>query len=158
MPHPPHSDGLALATILLAALVVAATALSRPPASIVDWRLVGTWQSDAERTIARLSQDRPVSDEQHVKLRGLFGKLRVTYTHNLRWTSDLEGFVDRGQYRIVKREGSALILRSWSDNPTELEKLGVDRQATYRIEFDGAEGYWLINEAYGLREYFRRLP
>ncbi|HET6425247.1 MAG TPA: hypothetical protein VFG20_16280 [Planctomycetaceae bacterium] len=158
MSYPPNSDAFAITAVLLAALAITIVALSKSPSSIVDQRLVGTWQSDAERTIAELYKDRPLSDEQHTKLRNLFGKLRVNYTRNHQWTSDLEGFIDSGQYRIVKRDGASLVLRSWSDKPTELEKLGFGSETIYRIEFDGAEGYWLINETYGLRERFRRIP
>ena len=50
-----------------------------------DERLIGTWQSDADRTIAGLRERRPMEE----KFYKLFGKLRVTYT-DATYTTELD--------------------------------------------------------------------
>src|SRR6185369_769492 len=75
------------AAVLFAALV-AVLALPFRLARLKDDRLLGTWQSDADRTIAGIREVRPVDDKQEAALRKLFGKLRVTYTQTA-YTTEL---------------------------------------------------------------------
>lgn len=154
----PHSDSFAVAVTVLVVLFVTVVIVAQVPPPICDARLIGTWQSDAERTIAELRVSRSISDEQHTKLQALFGKLRITYATDGRWKSDLEGHIDRGRYRIYRHAGTLLSLLAYHDHPTKLQQLGIEVEPTYyRIQFDGDDGYWLTHDNDGSREYFRRV-
>lgn len=153
------SDPFAAVVFVLVALAMTAVVFAKTQPSLLDARLVGTWQSDAERTLSEIAANRPLTDEQQAKLRELFGKLRVTYMANGRWRSDLEGFVDAGRYQVRNRNASSLVLRSWSDELKEEKQwLGIDIETIYQIEFDGTNAYRLTNKDDALREYFRRVP
>ena len=157
MPASPHADSFAVALIVLAVLVITVVAFAQIPPSIINVRLLGTWQSDAERTIADLRKTRPISNEQLSKLRELFGRLRVTYTADGRWISQLDDDADGGRYRIIHRDATSLTLHSHHDQPTTLQQLGIEVEPTrYLIQFDGDQGYWLTHGNDTSREYFRR--
>src|SRR4051794_39595953 len=74
---------------LLAALVVI-VAIPNCIAPLTDDRLIGTWLSDAERTITGMPAGQSEDPKRQAKLRSLFGKLHVTYTATT-YTTELDG-------------------------------------------------------------------
>lgn len=144
--------GFALATsvALLAALVVAVAILQRP-ARQTDKRLIGTWQSDADRTIAELRQRRPVDEKQEAALRKLFGKLRITYTETT-YTTELNGVTESNRYEVLGRDKHSVVIREINPKPPILEvtEFGV-------IHFDGPDCFWVYTEVGGLCEFFKRV-
>jgi hypothetical protein len=114
-----------------------------------DPRLLGTWQSDADATIAEMKKNRPVTDQQEQALRKLFGKMKLTYSAKT-VTSELDGTVDTQPYQIVRKEGDAIVVKSWS----ALSK----KDEEYRINFVGPDTYWVEVPQFSLTECFRRIP
>lgn len=154
MPHSQPPDSLAVAVVVLMALVIAVVVFAQVPPSISDARLLGTWQSDAARTIAELRECHTLSDVQAASLRELFGKLRVTFHHNGTTTSYFESSVDHDRYEILGRDHCGLVLRViHPPDSIRLYDLPV-----YRIEFDRPDAYWLKHVDSASREYFRRAP
>ena len=107
--------GLALASfgLVLVALAVALVVLMRPSWRN-DERLLGTWQSDADRTITEL---RPLDEKQEAALRKLFGKLRVTYAAST-MTTELDGVAMSYQYQVLGRDKHSVAFRGVETKPS----------------------------------------
>jgi hypothetical protein len=140
------TSGLLLA-VLLAVIIV----LSRP-ARQTDSRLIGTWQSDADRTIAEIRKRRPVDEKQEAAFRKLFGKLRVTYTATT-CTSNLEAFSQTNPYEVLGKDNVSVVIR---EVEPKSPILGEMTEFTV-IQFDGLDSYWLFTKIGGIQEYFNRV-
>jgi hypothetical protein len=141
---------IASAGILLAALLVAELTLLRS-ALQTDDRLLGTWQSDAERTIATIREGRAVDEKQEAALRKLFGKLRITYARSS-YITELDGVTESHPYEVLGKDKVSVVLRDAgaSQSWLELSEFTV-------IHFDGPDAYWLLSEIGSVREYFKRV-
>ena len=67
----------------------AAVALWRT--GMTDGRVLGTWQSDGERTVSEWRERRPMTDEQTVALRKMFGHTRITWGRRT-YVMEMEGY------------------------------------------------------------------
>lgn len=134
------------AVLVVAAIVVAVVYVGK--ARRGDPRLIGTWQSDADATIADLNTTRTVTDQQEQLMRKLFGRLKVTYTDKT-LTTDLDGKVETHPYQVVRQEGDSVVVKSWSDLSKKDEEV--------RIQFVGNDTYWVHVPQANLRECFRRV-
>jgi hypothetical protein len=117
---------------------------------IGDSRLVGRWRSDRERTMAewRFQPDTP--EDKRALVSGMFGKLELTYT---RWRCEsvFEGTRETGWYRVLARDESSVMIRSWSHLPY------VGRvQSLFHVHFEDAL-YWITLGTSNTREFFRRI-
>jgi hypothetical protein len=138
----------ALAAILLVVLVVTVVVLRRPRS---DERLLGTWQSDADRTIAALRERGPVDENQEAALRKLFGKLRITYTPTA-YTTELDGVTESNPYEVLGRDRLSVVIREVPTKPSPLELTEFTV-----IHFDGPDAYWLYTKVGDIQEYFKRV-
>lgn len=139
---------------LLAALVVALTWPIRI-GRVTDDRLLGTWQSDADRTIAGIRELKPVDDEQEISLRKLFGKLRVTYKRTT-YMIELDGRTDSKDYEVLGKDRNSVVLREVGRKASPLDDDLKLSEFTV-IHLDGADSYWLYTEIGGIQEYFKRV-
>jgi hypothetical protein len=146
------SNPVVVGAVVVAAVVgiagVVAAALYFIPARQGDSRLLGTWKSDADATIAEFKKTKPVSDKTEQGLRKIFGKLKVTYTRST-ITTDFDGTVDTQPYEVVAKEGNVVALRYFSSQ--------TQKDETARIEFVDSDTYWLEMRQAKLRECFRRV-
>jgi hypothetical protein len=140
---------IASGAILLAALAVNLLSLRRPIRK-TDERLIGTWQSDADRTIAVIRHRRP-DEQQEAALRKIFGKLWVTYGDTA-CTTELDGVVESNRYEVLGRDKQSVVIREIRPKPLPLEL-----SEFVVIHFDGPDSYWLYTEIGGIQEYFRRV-
>ena len=144
---------LVVAVCSLAALATIAALRTRTPI-LTDERLIGTWQSDADRTINGIREARPVTDRQEASLRTLFGQMRVTYSPTT-YTTELDGWTDSNQYKVIGKDEHSVVIRGVDPSPlakaTELSEFTV-------VQFDGPDSYWLYTQFGGIREYFKRIP
>jgi hypothetical protein len=115
-----------------------------------DPRLIGTWQSDADATIAHRKTTHAVTEKNEAAMRKLFGKLKITYTAR-DLTTDLNGVVETLPYQVVSKDAESVTIREYSP----LEKKDV----VVRIRFVDADTYWIdvSNELFSLSECFRRV-
>src|SRR5437870_1342151 len=107
---------LVVAGASLAALV-AVLALAPRTARLTDDRLIGTWQSDADRTIAGIRERRPVDDKQQAGLRKLFGKMRVTYSATT-YTIELDGTSESHRYEVLGKDKHSVVIRGVERKPS----------------------------------------
>lgn len=74
-----------------------------------DSRLLGTWRSDKERTIAHWCHLTETSLEKRRKLDGVFGKLTVRFTET-NIESELDGVADSVSYSVVTSDASSVVV------------------------------------------------
>lgn len=120
---------------------------------VTDDRLIGTWQSDADRTIAHYRDSgHPVDDKQETKLRTLFGKMQVTY-QSATCTSELNGVVETEPYQVLGRDKHSVAIRIRPSSEMDFLELS----SFVVIQFEGPDSYWLVSPGWGNREYFQRI-
>ncbi|MFL5329022.1 MAG: hypothetical protein ACJ8C4_08905 [Gemmataceae bacterium] len=113
-----------------------------------DSRLIGTWKSDADATIADIRTRRPVTEQQELALRKLFGKMTITYDKKT-YTSNLEGTVDTEPITIVSKDSDSVSIKvKWALDNSE---------KVIRIQFVGSDIYWVEIPGFDMRECFRRV-
>jgi hypothetical protein len=153
----------ATSSVLLAVALVIVLAYPRRAAGEKDERLMGTWQSDAERTIAEFQRPRPLEPFQEKRLaalRKLFGKLRITYMDRT-FTTELNGQIEIRKYRVLGRDKQSVVIRELDPQPS-LDKLLGPNIFTWEseftvIQFDGPDAYWVHERVGDIREYFKRV-
>ncbi|MDB5385192.1 MAG: hypothetical protein JWM11_838 [Planctomycetaceae bacterium] len=145
--------GLLASAGLLAALV-AIVVIPLRITPLTDDRLIGTWQSDAERTIAGMQRGESEDPQREAKLRNLFGKLRVTYAATT-YTSELDESVNTYSYQVLGRDRHSVVISDAANKESPLDFLELSTFTV--IHFDSPDSYWLNSEAGGMREYFKRV-
>lgn len=123
---------LVVASVLILAAVGCST--TRP----TDPRLIGTWQSNRDQTVAEIFRRDPkwtnASPEKVQKLRDIFGHMRITYSANS-ITTEFRGEKERLGYRVVDRGDDFVVIRI---------KGGLEDGHNQRIRFvDDGRAYWL---------------
>jgi hypothetical protein len=135
------------AVVVIAAAVGAAVYFVKARSG--DARLIGTWQSDADLTIAELRKAKPVTDQQEQAYRKLFGHMKVTYTAT-NFTTDWDGVPDKPQsYQVVSKDRDSAVVKAWS--------AASKKEENFRIRFVGSDTYWVDVEPLGMSECFRRV-
>lgn len=117
------------------------------PASKTDRRLLGTWRSDRQPTVAGWRFIKRLTPERRRKFLDIFGRLRVTYTRT-RIRAVLRDYRFTQRYELLAADSDTVAIRC------------EDAQLTgeWRIEhihFEGRDRYWI---ALGPnREWFKRV-
>lgn len=127
----------------LALLGLTASAASQSTRAMpVEPRLLGSWVSDREKTLA-LWRFRPeASSETRDKVAALFGQLRLTFTAtDVRATQG--GTESVHPYRVLASDGRSVVLETTVDGGRVLEQVFFEGDYCYKLA-----GYNL--------EYFRR--
>lgn len=150
---------LAFGLALIASVLFAVIALLLIPRRITDERLLGTWQSDSERTIAEIQENRTPSEDQLIKLRNLFGTLRVNYLNNGTFTYQLTSTnpVEKSRYEVLGVDAHSVVIREIESTLSPLKSLEIEQSEITHIHFDGPDSYWIVPELGSSREYFRRI-
>src|ERR1700722_7885836 len=74
-----------------------------------DFRLIGSWRSDAHKTSLEIAARRDITAAKKKKLLRVFGKLELRYTPT-RCYSSLNGQISANRYRVVAKDSSSVAL------------------------------------------------
>src|SRR5436309_1780414 len=108
-----------------------------------DARLIGTWKSDARRTLAEIRARRDIPARSLKVWRKIFGRLELRYTRT-RFHSSLDGYRESGRYKVIGKDSRSVVMLSGSAaNPS-----------VRQVVFEGRY-YWICLGRF--REYFRRV-
>jgi hypothetical protein len=126
----------------------AAYAAGVTPAS----RLIGTWQSNRQLTVATLKNLSKMEPRAKARIEALFGKMQIRFEAK-RFSSrlpDESGKAEWQNYDIVKEEDETVWI-GFMDTLT-------NERSIRRITFKGTNRCWIeLNEELGTREYFDRI-
>jgi hypothetical protein len=114
-------------------------------------RLIGTWLSDADRTIEAARGSLNLTPEREAAFRKIFGRLQMTYSESTCETN-LDGTLDAFEYQVLGSDPTSVAVRSIGSQPIKMLKLSEFSV----IHFDGPDALWLQPE-HGPREYFKRV-
>jgi len=114
---------------------------------LLEPRLEGTWQSDAEATIAEWRKIRPLSEKQTHLLRNTFGKMRITFEGNS-FRRDLDEVLESGTFRVVRKRMEVVVIKARSSG---------FRSQTFKVRFTDDNTYWTFLDQTGTWECFRRV-
>jgi hypothetical protein len=112
-----------------------------------DTRLIGTWRSDAPRTLKELAARRDFAPDQRRGLSRLFGKLELRFTKT-RCFSTLDGHTESAPYTVVAKDSSSVA--------TVSPDLLTGTPGISHIHFEGSR-FWIHVGTGALREFFKRL-
>jgi hypothetical protein len=121
--------------------------MMRQPSTKADKRLLGTWQSDARRTVREWRFSKRLSPRKRQDFLAIFGTLRLTYTRTrIRGVMGDYRFVQ--PYRVLATDSDTVALR--------YDDTQVTRQwRIQHIHFYGQGRYWI---SFGPnREWFRKV-
>lgn len=130
----------------LAVLIIGLVRLTRTP--LTEPRLHGTWQSDAETTIAEWRKVKPLSDQQERLLRKVFGRMSITYRNN-RFTTEKDGVIETGTYRILSKRRKLAVIK--------VRPVGAFKGQVFKIRFSAEDTYWVYLDEPGAWECFRKV-
>jgi hypothetical protein len=140
--------GLVVAVYFIRPAEPQASAEAPPGESLTEPRLIGSWQSDADSTIAELRRTQPIGIQQEQDLRKHSFKTKVTYTDKMIAT-EVDRVVEMLPYQVVSKEGDEVVIKAWISATNQDEEV--------RIRFVGSDRYWLEAKQFGLTECFRRV-
>ena len=123
-------------------------------AQLTDERLMGTWVSDADRTIAGIREKRPLEPKHEELLRKLFGRMQVTYTPTT-GESLLDVVTETFPIEILDKDDYSVVFRT----PNSRQAAALRESEFTLIKFDGPDSFSLITGlGTDIREYFKRVP
>src|SRR5439155_9865528 len=119
-----------------------------PPAKMPmrDRRLLGTWRSDARRTLKGWVFPPRMSAARRERFARIFGKLVIRYTPT-RIISEFRGEQTVERYRVLGRDPGSVAIFAWEND----RRLG---QITH-IHFN-KKHYWVLTSAVSNVEFFQR--
>lgn len=139
--------------LLIAVIGVAVTWKHRQ----IDVRLLGTWQSDSDRTILLVMGPPPYDEQQKSRetaLRKIYGSMKLTFTTTT-CTSDFNGTVETGPYEVLGRDKVSVVIRNIATKPSPLDFLELS--SFQIIRFEGADYLQVHSEVGRSDEIFRRI-
>jgi hypothetical protein len=112
-----------------------------------DSRLLGTWRSDARRTVREIRARRDIPVKRARQLAALFGRLELRFTRT-RCYSRLNGHVESRAYKVVAKDSSGVVTVAQDDV--------LGQSSISHIHF--VDKHFWINVGTGVfREFFRRV-
>jgi hypothetical protein len=139
--------------LFIIGLVAFAVGCSTTDPVLTDHRLIGTWRSDREKTMANLFQRDPswtnATPENLQKLRSVFGQMTITYGKG----TIVAHYGAREQqlgYTVVERGPDYVVIQI---------KGGVEDGQQERLRFvDGDKAYWIQSlQAANIEERFDKV-
>lgn len=111
-------------------------------------RLIGTWKSDAKRTMEGWVFRPKTPPARRRAIAGMFGKLTMTFTGSTVVT-EYNGRVESSHYRVLGKDSNSVAILSWDDN-------GPRAGDIQHIHFDESHFWVLIGKGPNI-EWFRRI-
>ena len=110
-------------------------------------RLLGTWKSDARRTLDGWVFPKGLSPAKRRRFSRIFGQLIVRYTPS-RILSDFKGHRTVDRYKVLGRDQGSVAILTWKDDPA--------RGEISHIRFRD-DHYFVMTAAAPNVEFFRRV-
>jgi hypothetical protein len=107
---------------------------------LTDKRLLGTWRSDRERTIALWKYQKEITPETKERFEKIFGKftLRFTKTHIYTEFEDMKNIVP---YSVIASDSSSVIIAWHEEKEKSLQHIHFEGEIYYVISGYNIEFY-----------------
>lgn len=131
----------ALKTILgTSAAFLSVGALAVPKKRLLDSRLLGTWRSDKERTVALWKYQKELSPETQERFEKIFGKFTLRFTETHIYT-EFEETKDSVPYSVVARDASSVVIAWHEEKEHSLQHIHFEDQSYYVLSGYNVEFY-----------------
>lgn len=131
----------ALKTILgTSAVLLSGGALAAPKGRLVDKRLLGTWRSDKERTVALWKYQKELSPETRERFERIFGKFTLRFTETHIYT-EFEDTKDTVPYSVVARDSSSVVIAWHEEKERSLQHIHFEGESYYVLSGYNVEFY-----------------
>ena len=111
-----------------------------------DARLYGTWKSDADRSVSRLSTRHDLSQDKQEAWRNIFGQMVITFDKRS-FTTELRGITNSIPYRVLGKDSYSVVI--------QFCEIDAPHENILIIRFDD-HGSWISTSPADTWEYFRR--
>jgi hypothetical protein len=92
-----------------AATLLTSGAIGAPDKRLIEERLLGTWRSDKERTIAHWKYQKELAPEVQERFEKIFGKFTLRFTETHIYT-EFEVTKDTVAYSVVAHDSSSVVI------------------------------------------------
>ncbi|MBI3149298.1 MAG: hypothetical protein HYZ17_12385 [Betaproteobacteria bacterium] len=107
---------------------------------LVDKRLLGTWRSDKERTIALWKYQKELAPETRERFENIFGKFTLRFTETRIYT-EFEDTNDTVPYSVVARDSSSVIIAWHEEKERSLQHIHFEGESYYVLSGYNVEFY-----------------
>ncbi len=115
-------------------------ALGATEKRLVDKRLLGTWRSDKERTIALWKYQKELTQETRERFENIFGKFTLRFTETRIYT-EFEDTKDTVPYSVVARGSSSVIIAWHEEKERSLQHIHFEGESYYVLSGYNVEFY-----------------
>lgn len=124
----------------LSTTFVAGAALPATKKPKIDRRLLGTWQSDKERTVALWKYKKDIEPEMHERFERIFGKfkLRFSETHI---DTEFEETNDKVPYSVLATDSESVVIAWHEEKNISLQHIHFEEDAYYVLSGYNVEFY-----------------
>lgn len=131
----------ALRTILgTSAVLLSGGAFAAPKGRLVDKRLLGTWRSDKERTVALWKYQKELSPETRERFENIFGKFTLRFTETHIYT-EFEDTKDMVPYSVVAHDSSSVVIAWHEEKDRSLQHIHFEGESYYALSGYNVEFY-----------------
>lgn len=131
----------ALKTILgTSAVFLSAGAFAAPKRRLIDSRLLGTWRSDKERTVALWKYQKELPPEIRERFEKIFGKFTLRFTETHIYT-EFEDTNDTVPYSVVARDSSSVVIAWHEEKEHSLQHIHFEGESYYVLSGYNVEFY-----------------
>jgi hypothetical protein len=107
---------------------------------LVDRRLLGTWRSDKERTLALWKYQKELSPEVRERFERIFGKFTLRFTETHIYTV-FEDTRDTVPYTVVARDANSVVIAWHEDKERSLQHIHFDADGYFVLSGHNVEFY-----------------
>lgn len=107
---------------------------------LVDNRLLGTWRSDKERTIALWKYQKEIAPETRERFEKIFGKFTLRFTETHIYTA-FEDTKDAVPYSVVARDSSSVVIAWHEERERSLQHIHFEGESYYVLSGYNVEFY-----------------
>jgi|GEM_PF-1483290 len=121
------------------AALVGGKAIAATKGRLIEKRLLGSWQSDKERTVTRWKYQKDAGEEKREKFEIIFGKLKLRFSATHIY-SEYEGLKEVIPYSVLAQDENSVVIAQHRENSLSLEHIHFEQDfyyvlSGYNVEF-----------------------
>jgi hypothetical protein len=122
-----------------AATLLTSGAIGAADRRFIEKRLLGTWRSDKERTIAHWKYKKELAPEVQERFEKIFGKFTLRFTETHIYT-EFEDTKDTVPYSVVAHDSSSVVIAWHEEKERSLQQIHFEDEgyhilSGYNVEF-----------------------
>lgn len=125
--------------------LVAGEAIAAAKGRLIDKRILGTWQSDKERTVALWKYRKDVGDEKRERFESIFGKMKLRFSTTHVYT-EFDDLNEVTPYSVVARDEDSIVIAGYRENKVQLQHIHFEQDSYYVLSGYNVEFFKRISD------------